>query len=37
VNLSIVDNLIVLTVLNDRISLIYDIKKSKPDSVLGAP
>ena len=37
VNISIVDNLIVLSALIERISLVFDIKKLKPDVTIGPP
>lgn len=37
VNLSVVDNLIILSTINEKISIGFDVKKTRPDAPLGPP
>jgi len=37
VNLSVVDNLVILSTINEKISIVFDVKKVRADAPLGPP
>ncbi|CAD8176301.1 unnamed protein product [Paramecium octaurelia] len=37
INLSVIDNLIILSTFNEKFSQVFDVKKQRPESALGAP